>query len=113
MILSRSPVAVSSDYIYSNASSKWHKRSVAPLSYYSESQNDASVELNNHLALVGTFLQGRGLCYPLITFILSAKEEGTYLVGISPLGDAHVSHLAIFKVEPECYCAGSHGVGNG
>ena len=42
-------VAFPSVYIYNNASSKWHKRLVAPPSYYLESQDEVSVQLDNHL----------------------------------------------------------------
>ena len=47
--LSISTVAFPSGYIYSNAASKWHKISVASPSYYSERQDEASVQLKNHL----------------------------------------------------------------
>lgn len=44
-----STVAFPSGYIYSNATPKWHKISVASSSYYSESQDDAIVQHNDYL----------------------------------------------------------------
>ena len=49
ILLSISTVTFPSGYIYSYASSRWHKISVVSSSYFSESQDDPSVQLNKHL----------------------------------------------------------------
>ena len=43
-----STVAFPFGYIYNNSFSEWHQESVAPPSYYSESQDDASVQHDDH-----------------------------------------------------------------
>lgn len=54
MLLFINPVAFPSGFIYSKASSKWHKSSVALPSDYLDSQDRGNVERNNRLIYTNT-----------------------------------------------------------
>lgn len=67
IFLSISTVAFPLGFIYSNQCAKWHIGSVTVPPYYSKSQDEASVELNNHLAAHTNTIRVRApylFCFP-------------------------------------------------
>ena len=74
-------------YIYSNASRKRHRRSVALPSYHSESQGEADVELNNHL----TYTKTNPAKAPWHVFCLLEGETTNQL----PVNDRFDSSIAV------------------